>query len=125
MECNIFKGTGRVLRVFHLFGLFHLLEWNSWKSMNTAVFKKVATFNIDFASRDGNRTHQIAFRSCDSNFVRKAIEIERTKNFDSQIERTLLRSKKEIDCFLFDWHHQSHDLNAVSHDLNAIFERVT
>ena len=37
----------------------------------TAVFKKVATFNIDFASRDGNRTQQNAFRSCDSNFERK------------------------------------------------------
>ena len=47
--------------------------------LHTAVFKKVATFNIDFASRDGNRTHQNAFRSCDSNFVRKTIEIELTK----------------------------------------------
>ena len=45
----------------------------------TAVFKKVATFNIDFASHDGNRTHQNAFRSCDSNFIRKTIEIEWTK----------------------------------------------
>ena len=45
----------------------------------TAVFKKVATFNIYFASRDGNRTHQNAFRSCDSNFVHKKIETERTK----------------------------------------------
>ena len=62
----------------------------------TAVFKKVATFNIDFASRDGNRTHQIAFRPCDSNFIHKAIEIERTKNFHSQIERTLFRSKKSL-----------------------------
>ena len=37
----------------------------------TAVFKKVATFNIDSASRDSNRTHQNAFRSCDStaNFI--------------------------------------------------------
>ena len=58
----------------------------------TAVFKKVATFNIDFASRDGNRTHQNAFRSCDSNFVRKTTEIERIKNFGSQIERTLFPS---------------------------------
>ena len=56
----------------------------------------VATFNIDFASRDGNRTHQNAFRSCDSNFVRKTIEIERIKNFGNQIERTLLRSKKSL-----------------------------
>ena len=47
----------------------------------TAVFKKVATFDIDFASRDGNRTHQNAFRSCDSNFVRQSIEIERIENF--------------------------------------------
>ena len=37
---------------------------------DTAVFKKVA-FNIDFASRDGNRTHQNAFRLCDSNFVQQ------------------------------------------------------
>ena len=64
--------------------------------VNTAVFKKVATFNIDFASSDGNRTHQNAFRSRDSNFVRKTIEIEWTKNFDSQIEHTLLRSKKSL-----------------------------
>ena len=62
----------------------------------TAVFKKVATFNIDFASRDGNRTHQNAFRSCDSNFVRKTIEIERTKNFDTEIERMLPHSKKSL-----------------------------
>ena len=55
-----------------------------------------AVFNIDFASRDGNRTHQNAFRSCDSNFVRKTIEIERIKNFGSQIERTLLPSKKSF-----------------------------
>ena len=56
----------------------------------------VATFNIDFASRDCNRTHQITFRPCDSNFIRKAIETERTKNFQSQIERTLFRSKKSL-----------------------------
>ena len=62
----------------------------------TAVFKKVATFNIDFASRDGNRTHQNAFRPCDSNFVRKTIEIERTKNFDTEIERMLPHSKKSL-----------------------------
>ena len=55
------------------------LEWNC----PTAAFKKVATFNTDFALRDGNRTHQNAFRSCDTNFVRKTIEIERRKNFDS------------------------------------------
>ena len=47
--------------------------------LSTAVFKKVATFNIDFASRDGNRTHQNAIRTCDSNFVRKTIEIEQIK----------------------------------------------
>ena len=69
--------------------------------MVTAVFKKVATFNIDFASCDGNRTHQNAFRSCDSNFVRKTIEIEWTKNFDSQIERTLPHSKKSLVMSLF------------------------
>ena len=46
------------------------------KSFDTAVFKNAATLNIDFASGDGNRTHQNAFRSCDSNFVRKTIEIE-------------------------------------------------
>ena len=62
----------------------------------TAVFKKVATFNIDSASRDGNRTHQNAFRSCDSDFVHQTIEFERIKNFDSQIERKLLRSKKSL-----------------------------
>ena len=62
----------------------------------TAVLKKVATFNIDFASRDGNRTHQNALKSCDSNFIHKTIEIERTKNFDSQIERRLFRSKKSL-----------------------------
>ena len=112
---------------------------------STAVFKKVATFNIDFVSHDGNRTHQIAFRSCDSNFVHKTIEIERTKNFDSQIELQffVLRSRwlcrdfisssnsskrfscKKIDCFPFYWHHQSHNLDPVLHKLNAIFERVT
>ena len=42
----------------------------------TAVFKKVATFNIDFASRDADRTHQNAFKSCDSNFVHKTVEIK-------------------------------------------------
>ena len=63
-------------------------------TLGTAVFKKAATFNIDFPSRDGNRTHQNAFRSCDSNFKRETIEIERTKNLDSQIERRLFRSKK-------------------------------
>ena len=62
----------------------------------TAVFKEVATFNIEFESRDGNRTHQNAFRSCDSNFVRKTIEIECIRNFDSQMARTLLRSKKSL-----------------------------
>ena len=36
----------------------------------TAVFKNVATFNNDFALRDGNRAHQNTFRSCDRNFVR-------------------------------------------------------
>ena len=59
-------------------------------------FKKVATFHIDFASRDGNRTHQNAFWSCDSNFVHKTIEIERPKNFDSEVERTLPYSKKSL-----------------------------
>ena len=72
----------------------------------TAVFKKVATFNIDFASRDGNRTHQNAFGSCDSNFVRKTIEIERTKNFDTEIERMLLHSKKSLAMSSF--HHFEH-----------------
>ena len=62
----------------------------------TAVLIKVVTFNIDFASRDGNRTHQNAFRSCDSNFVYKTIEIERIKNFDNQIKRTLVHSKKSL-----------------------------
>ena len=62
----------------------------------TAVFKIIATVNIDFASRDGNRTHQNPFRPCDSNFVRKTIEIERTKNFDTEIERTLSHSKKSL-----------------------------
>ena len=62
----------------------------------TAVFKKVATFNIDFASRDGNRAHQNTFRSYDGNFVRQTIEIERIKDSDSQIERTLLRFKKSL-----------------------------
>ena len=66
------------------------------RSCDTAVFKKVATFNIDFASLDGNRTHQNAFSSCDSNFIRKTIETEPTKNFDSQIERRLFRSKKSL-----------------------------
>ena len=60
----------------------------------TAVFKTVATFNIDFASRDGSRTHQNAFRSCDRNFVSKTIEVERTKKFYSKIQRTLLCSEK-------------------------------
>ena len=59
-------------------------------------FKKVARFNIDFASREGNRTHQNAFRSCDSNFVRKTIEIERVKDFDSQIKHRLLCPKKSL-----------------------------
>ena len=59
----------------------------------TAVFKTVATFNIDFASRDGNRTHQNAFRLCDSNFVRQTIEIGRIKNFDS---RLLVSSTKSL-----------------------------
>ena len=45
---------------------------------------------------DGNRTHQNAFRSCDSNFVRKTIEMVWIKNFDSQMERTPLRSKKSL-----------------------------
>ena len=62
----------------------------------TAAFKKVATFNIDFASHDGNRTHQNSFWSCDSNFVRKTIEIERPKNFDSLVDRTLPHSKKSL-----------------------------
>ena len=62
----------------------------------TVVFKKVATFNIDFASRDGNRTHQNVSKSCDSNFVCKTIEIEQIKNFRIQIERTLLRCKKSL-----------------------------
>ena len=52
--------------------------------------------NIYFASRDGNRTHQNTFRSCDSNFVRKTIEIERTKISNSQIEGRLLRFKKSL-----------------------------
>ena len=62
------------------------LPWNfengsNWRKVRiTAIFRKVVTFNIDITSRDGNLTHQIAFRSCDSNFVRKTIEIERTKN---------------------------------------------
>ena len=59
--------------------------------LSTVVFKKVTTLNIDFASPDGNRTHQNG-----SNFVRKTIEIGRTKNFDSQIKRTLLRSKMSL-----------------------------
>ena len=46
----------------------------------TAVFKKVATFNIDFASSDGNRTHHNAFGSCDGNFVREIIEIKWIKH---------------------------------------------
>ena len=65
-----------------------------FEHVDTDVFKKVATLNIDFVSRDCNRAHQNAFGSCDSNFVRQTIEIELTKNFDSQIERILLRSKK-------------------------------
>ena len=52
---------------------------------STAVFKKVATSNIDFASRDGNRTHQNVFRSCDSNFVRKRIMISSELNFESSV----------------------------------------
>ena len=55
--------------------------------------KKVVTFNIDFASYDGNRTHQNAFRSCSGNFLRKTIETEQIKYDDNQIEHTLLRSK--------------------------------
>ena len=63
--------------------------------MITAVFKEVATFNIDVASRDGNRIHQNAFGPCD-NFVRKTIETERIKHGYSQIERTLLCSKMSL-----------------------------
>ena len=33
-----------------------------YMTKDTAVFKKVAVFNIDFASRDGNRTQQNVFR---------------------------------------------------------------
>ena len=108
----------------------------------TAIFKKVATFKIDFASRDIKWTHKNAFRSCDSNFTCQTVETEWIKNFDSQIKCTLLHSKKsfaalwfhqfevlfsckKIVCLSFDWRHQSPDLNAVPHDLNAIFERVT
>ena len=69
---------------------------NKVNSIGYSRFEKVATFSIDFESRDSNRTHQVAFRSCDSNFERKTMEIERTKYFDSQIERTLLRSKKSL-----------------------------
>ena len=46
----------------------------------TAVSKKLATFNIDFASCNVNPIHQNAFRSCDGFFVRKTIEIEWRKN---------------------------------------------
>ena len=42
----------------------------------------IATFNIDFASCEGNRTHENGFGSCDSNFVRKTIEC--IKHDDSQ-----------------------------------------
>ena len=52
--------------------------------------------HIDFASRDGNQTHQNAFGSCDSNFVRRTIEIEQIKYFDIEIENTVLRSKKSL-----------------------------
>ena len=91
---NIFHSTIGKDITTKLFGVSEMLDHHHSTHSCTAVFKKVATFNIDFASRDGNRTHQKAFRSCDSNFVRKTIEIERIKNFGSQIERTLLRSKK-------------------------------
>ena len=59
----------------------------------TAVFKMVDTFNIDFASHDSNRTQQNELRSCDSNFVRKTIEIEQIRPVDIQIERTVLFQK--------------------------------
>ena len=45
-----------------------------------------ATLNIDFASRDGSKIHQNAFRPCDGNFVLITTEIEPTKHGDSQIE---------------------------------------
>ena len=64
--------------------------------MNNAALFQVTTQNIDFASHDGNRTHQNTFRSCDSNFSRETIEIEQIQQGDSQIERTLLRSKKSL-----------------------------
>ena len=68
---------------------------------STAVFKKVATFNIDFASRDGFRTQKIAFRSYDSNFVRRIMEIEQIKHVDIQVERTIGRSKSRWLCHDF------------------------
>ena len=52
---------------------------SSFQMQCTAIFRKVATFSIDFASRDSNRTHQNAFRSCDSNFVSQTIKIEQIK----------------------------------------------
>ena len=69
----------------------------------TAVFKKVATFNIDFASRDGNRAHQNAYRSCDNSFVHKTKEIELRKHGDGKIECTPLRSK---DWLAVLWFHE-------------------
>ena len=126
--CSVFK-----MRFLYRFCLF-------WKESR----KSTNDFGLIIQpfSRDGNRTQQNAFRSCDSNFVRKTIEIERIRNFYSQIKRTLLRSKtslamswfhqfealfscEKMDCFSFDWCQQSYELNAVSHDLNATFERVT
>ena len=59
----------------------------------TAVLKKLAIFNTDFASRDGNRTHQNVFRSCDGNFVHKTKETDCKKHGDSQIKRLFLGLK--------------------------------
>ena len=54
-----------------------------WGLATTAIFKKVATFNIDFALRDGNGTHQNAFMSCNvdvATFTKTAVPFDNLTN---------------------------------------------
>ena len=62
---------------------------------DTAVFKKVATFNIDFVSRDGNRTHQNAFNLGHVIVISYAIErtIEKNLTAKSNVRFFVLKSR--------------------------------
>ena len=113
-----------------------LIYWlTAIEKQGTAVCKKVTKFNIDFPSRDGNKTHHSASRLSDGNFVSKTIELDIEKAqgqsdrmtlslfqklvgfIASSWVRAFVRSdvffRDKIHCCSFDWYHQSPDLNAI------------